>query len=100
MELRTIKKIHVISFALTLGVAYGVLGLFLGILMFLFIGLFSSMMPGFGHEAGLMAIGGGFIFIIIYPILLFAIGFISSAILAIVYNAIVPYTGGFKVEVE
>ncbi len=98
MELKTIKKIQVVPFALTIGVIEAVIGLIAGMLMFLFIGVLSTI-PGF-RPTGAMMLGGGVVFIVTYPVLFFIIGFIGSAILSIVYNIIAPITGGIKVEVE
>ncbi len=98
MELKTIKKIHVVPFALTIGVIEAVIGLIVGILMFLLIGLLSTI-PGF-NQTGSMMLGGGIVLLVTYPILFFIIGFIGGAIISVVYNLIAPVTGGIKVEVE
>jgi membrane-anchored glycerophosphoryl diester phosphodiesterase (GDPDase) len=98
MALRTLKKIHVMPFALIFGVIEAVLGLIIGIITFLLIGLLSTI-PGF-HPTGPMMLGGGIVLVIVYPVMFFIIGFIVGAILSVVYNLIAPATGGIKVEVE
>ncbi len=95
MELKTIKKIHVVPFALTMGVIEAVIGFIFGIIMFLFIG-FLRTIPGFRPTVPM--IGG--VLLIIYPVVFFVIGFFIGAILSVVYNLIAPATGGIKVEVQ
>lgn len=102
MEQKTIKKIEVAPFAMTIGLIDAVLGLIIGIIAALFIGAFMSVMP-FAGPYRMMAAGGGLVAvgaIIAYPIAFFIIGFISSAIMAILYNIVAPSVGGIKVEVE
>lgn len=98
MEIKTIKRIDIMKFALNIGLISGVLGLVAGILVALFISAMRSLVP-FAELSALMAIGG-FVAIVAYPVMYFIYGFIGSAIAAILYNFIAPHVGGIKIEVE
>ncbi|MCZ7393194.1 MAG: hypothetical protein ABOK23_09925 [Candidatus Methanoperedens sp.] len=100
MEQKTIKKIEVIPFALTIGLIEAVLGLIVGIIEALFIGAMMSLAPYYAGPSAMMARGIGVLAIVAYPVAFFILGFIGSAIIAIIYNFIVPHVGGIKVEVE
>ncbi len=95
MELKTIKTILVLPFALTVGAMFAVLGFVASI------PLFSLMtVPDTSVAAGLGALGWVIPIMVIYPTILFAISFIASGIMAVVCNFIAPHAGGIKLEVE
>lgn len=95
MELKTIKKIHVLPFAQAVGTVFSVLGFVATIPMFLFMAV-----PNTSSAARLEAVGGIILIMFIYPAMLFVISFIASGIMAVVYNFIAPHVGGIKLEVE
>ncbi|VVB96110.1 Uncharacterised protein [uncultured archaeon] len=95
MELKTIKKIHVLPFAQVVGAVFAVLGFVATIPLF-----FLMAVPDTSPAGRLGAVGGIILTMIIYPAMLFVISFISSGIMAIVYNFIAPHVGGIKLEVE
>ena len=100
MEQKTIKKIEVIPFALIIGLVDGVFGLIVGIIIALYIGATTSLVPYYAGPSAMMARGVGVVAIVAYPVAFFLLGFISSAIMAIIYNFVAPHVGGIKVEVE
>lgn len=105
MELKKIKRVQVVSFALTIGAIYALFGFIVGIL---FAVLGGSILAGLLGMAGgsipARALGGlgalSVLAIIIFPIIYFILGFIGSAIAAILYNVVAPRVGGIQVELE
>ncbi len=95
MELKTIKKIHVLPFAQAVGAVFAVLGFVAIIPLILFMAV-----PDTSPAARLGALGGIILTMLIYPAMLFVISFITSGIMAVVYNFIAPHVGGIKLEVE
>jgi len=97
-DIKEIKSIPVVSFALIVALVLAILMLIIGILTVIFgISMF-SMMQGvsFMHFGAISAL----YMIIIMPIIMFIIGFIVSAVAAIIYNVLAPRIGGIKLELE
>ena len=86
-----LKKIGVGSAAKVGGIIAAVMGLIIGI----FVALFSMMIPGSGSELPFFS---GFAAIIVLPIIYGIIGFIAYAIIAALYNFVVKFTGGVILE--
>lgn len=97
-DIKEIKSIPVVSFALIVALVLAVLMFIIGIFMSLLgISMF-SMMQG----SGFMRFGAAYAIymIVIMPIITFIIGFIVSAVAAIIYNVLAPRIGGIKLELE
>ena len=83
-------------------VAYGILGLVLGICMALFSTLAASLgsvgtgLPG----AKLFGLGMGLGAVIVFPIAYALIGGICAAIAALIYNLAAGWVGGLEVDVS
>ncbi len=91
-SIRSITRIEPGQFALIMGVTYVLLGIILGVMMF----LFTSMIP-MPTPFGSAARGVGAIF---SPIIYGVLGYVSGFIGAIVYNLVAGTVGGIKVTVS
>jgi hypothetical protein len=92
-----LKKVGVLSVAKMFGAIYAVLGFILGFFMFLLMGVIGGASLG---QGGGMIIGTGIFMWIIYTVMLAVCGFVSSAIMAYLYNYLVPKIGGVEVEIK
>lgn len=96
----TITKLGVGSFAKVIGVAYALIGLVAGLLATIAVsaGAISSDTT-FIQNLGisLWAFGWG---VIIYPLVLFVIGWVEGAILAVILNFVFKESNGLQIETE
>ena len=92
-----LKKLGVLSCAITNGILGAVIGLVAGIFFAFFFGVMAAFSAAISGSGGFAA-GFGVLSIIILPIIYGAMCFIGGAILALLYNAIAKYTGGIEVE--
>jgi hypothetical protein len=86
-----IKRIDPFSFAKIFAVIYAVIGLLAGC-------IFALVGRSFGG-GGMMA-SFGMAAIIIMPVLYGALGFIFTALMAVIYNVVAGWVGGVKLDVE
>jgi hypothetical protein len=98
-----IRRVGILSLALMLGLLYTALGLILG-LIFACITLFGVASFAASMEE-LAGIGGGGVLVaglyaICFPILYGVIGFISGAVIGLLYNLIAGIAGGIKIELR
>jgi hypothetical protein len=91
-----VKSVGVMSVAKIMGLIYGCLGLIFAPI-FLIIGLMGSAL---GQEKTPFAGIFGVVFAIFMPLLYGAMGFISGAIGALLYNLFAKWAGGFELELE
>jgi hypothetical protein len=91
-NIRSITRIEPGQFALIMGVTYVLIGIIIGVLMY----LFTSMIP-MPAPFGSAARGIGVIFI---PIVYGIIGYICGFIGAMIYNLVAGTVGGIKVTVS
>ncbi|HEY0074556.1 MAG TPA: hypothetical protein VGB77_10670 [Abditibacteriaceae bacterium] len=101
----TIKKLDVLSVALTQAAIGAVFGIFIGAFYGLFLGSMMAMMTsGMSGAGGSPSAGGGvagfLIGIIVFPIMYGILGFIGGALAAFVYNLVSNAFGGIKMDVE
>ena len=104
MTTMTIKKIDAIQCGKVMAVLTALTYLIAGILMTLFLGLFSAMLyaiPGMNASA-LVAGGviGGLIMTVVMVIFGLIFGFISGIICAWIYNVVAGMVGGIKLDLE
>ncbi|MCK4550686.1 MAG: hypothetical protein KAT91_01915 [Candidatus Aenigmarchaeota archaeon] len=88
MTQREITKVDIVSTAKVFAAMYGTIGFVAG----LFIALLGAGTP--------ILSGIGFLAVILLPIVYGFMGLISGIIMAILYNFVVKYTDGIKVEVN
>ncbi len=96
-----LKRIGVLSFALTWAIVLALFGVIIGIISFIFgTSAFSAMGGMWMHTGNNMMTGSvlGAFMIVIMPILLFIEGFIIGAITGWLYNLVAKWTGGIKLE--
>lgn len=91
-SIRSITRIEPGQFALIMGVTYVLLGIIIGLLMYLFTSMIPMPAP-FGNTAR----GIGVIFI---PIIYGVFGYICGFIGAVIYNLVAGTVGGIKVTVS
>lgn len=96
----TVTKIGVGSFAKTVGVAYGLIGLVAGVIATVAVsaGAITSDTT-FVHSLGvsLWAFGWG---VLIYPFVAFVVGWVEGAILAVLLNFVFKESKGLELELD
>jgi hypothetical protein len=91
-----VKSVGVLSVAKILGMIYGCLGLIFAP-FFLLVGVMGSAMGQANSPlAGVFGVG----FAILMPVLYGAMGFVSGAIGALLYNLFARWVGGFELELQ
>lgn len=95
-----IKRIDVLSAAKLAGIIAAAFGLLAGVIFFLFGSMFGALLGAAGGHGGGTAMFGGFMGIILLPILYGIFGFIGGLIQAFVYNLAAGFVGGIRVETE
>jgi len=100
-DMREIKSIPVVPFALMIGVISAVIGFLYALIFILPFSLLIGSMPvqGMSYMMGFGA-GFGILMLIAIPIGAFIAGFIAYAIIALIYNLLAPRIGGIKLELE
>jgi len=91
-----LKSVGVISVAKLMGLLYGCLGLIFAPI-FLLIGLVGSFA---GADKTPLAGVFGVVLAILMPLIYAAMGFVSGAVGALLYNALAKWVGGFELELE
>lgn len=91
-----IKRIDILSAAKITGIIAAAIGLLMGIFVFLFGGVLGSLMG----DSGGFAMAGGFMAVILLPLMYGVFGFIGGAIQAFVYNLAAGFIGGIRFETE
>lgn len=92
-----IKRIDVLSVAKITGIIAAAFGLIAGIITFLFGSLLGGLV---GEGAGGLGMFGGFMAVILLPIMYGIFGFIGGAIQAFIYNLAAGMIGGIRIETE
>ena len=99
-----LKRVGVMTMALTSGAIYAVFGLIFGFLFTIFGLLFSGLASMAGNDSG----GAGAMFgaffgvgaVVILPIFYGVLGFLGGALMAALYNLIAQLTGGIEMTLE
>ncbi|MCK9152002.1 hypothetical protein [Methanobacterium alcaliphilum] len=100
-EIKEIKSIPVVQFALVVGGITGILGLIWSFLITLFGVSLLTFVPS--QQLSTVIAGGifGAIFIILFvTISSFIMGFVTYALIAIIYNFLASKIGGVRIELE
>ena len=99
---RKLTRIGVMSAGTTLAALYAILGVVYALVYVLIIAVFGAFFGASGGSAsGLAAMGIGAVFLLVaFPIIFAIMGFIGGALIALVYNFVVKYTGGIAFEVS
>jgi hypothetical protein len=93
-----ITKIGILSAAKIQGTILGLFGLCAGIIMTIISLIASTLMNSMGNNTAGLGIGIGIAIII--PIIYGAIGFISGAVGAFIYNLAAKWVGGLEIDLE
>ena len=100
-DIKEIKSVPVVPFALITGAVLAVITLIMGIIMTIFTASILAMVPADAiSAAGFSGAFSAVFFIIVWPIMSFIGGFIMYAIIALIYNLLAPKIGGIKLELE
>jgi hypothetical protein len=100
METRSIVRLKRVG-VMSAGMASGALGAACGLLAGVFVSFMTLVILSSGPQAnapGLSTIGGGFVGIILGPIVYGLVGFVGGVINAIIYNILAGMTGGLQME--
>lgn len=100
-EIKEIKSVPVVPFALIIGAIIAVLTFIWTILIAIF-GISSLALIPAQNMSSILGAGllGAIILIVVGTIAAFIVGFIMYAIVAIIYNILAPRIGGIKLELE
>jgi len=94
--MHVVKSVGVMSVAKIMGLIYGCMGLIFAP-FFLLMGLLGSLV---GEQKSPFAGVFGVVIAILMPLMYGAMGFVTGAIGALLYNLFAKWVGGFEVEVE
>lgn len=95
-----IKRIAPIQLGKMLAAIYGLFSLVF-IPFFLLSAVFASFAPSAPGASAMPAmLGMGIGFMLVFPFLYAAMGFVSGAIGALIYNLVAKWLGGIEIEVE
>lgn len=95
--MKEIKKIDTLS----TGKVFGILYAFIGLIFGLFITFFSLIGLAISPDSsGLIAILFGVGAILLLPLFYGVLGFITGLISALLYNIVVKFVGGIKIEIS
>ena len=111
-DVKEIKSLPVVAFSLIIAVISLILTFIAGIIWFIIgyqalyslsttiIALNNNTTAVVNSVAGSITAMGALYLIIIWPIMAFIMTFIGAAIVALLYNVLVPRIGGIKLEIE
>lgn len=98
-----IRRVGVLSVAKITGIIAAVVGLFIGVLVFL-AGSVAGGAAAMGDDASAQGLamfaGMGALAIVLMPIIYGVMGFIGGAIQAFVYNIAARFVGGIRIDTE
>jgi hypothetical protein len=94
-----IRRVNPMSVAKIAGLLYAIIGLVIGALMSLFFMAVGSAMPeeASSHVMGAMFGAGA---IVVMPVFYGVLGFVGTAIAALIYNALAGMIGGIEIEID
>ena len=96
-QLKEITYVPVVQVAKVLGAIFAVIYFIIGIFVGLSVGASTASIPGISGVSGVFA---AILIIILMPIFGFIAGFVEAAVVALIYNWIVPRIGGIQVQVR
>jgi hypothetical protein len=96
-QLKELTYIPVVQAAKVVGVIAAIIFFIYGLFVGLGVGASISLVPGVSGFSGVFA---AIAIIILMPIFGFIVGFVGTAIEALIYNWIVPRIGGIQVRVK
>jgi hypothetical protein len=94
-----IRRVHPLSIAKIAGLLYALMGLIVGVFFSLFFMAFGQQMQSETHMPFLGALMGAGA-VITMPIFYGVLGFVTSAIAAMIYNLLAGAVGGIEIEVD
>ncbi|HLJ87288.1 MAG TPA: DUF3566 domain-containing protein [Candidatus Angelobacter sp.] len=100
MSMRKIKKVGILSVALTFAAIYACISLLVIPLVWLGIALTMGELGQKNLPLQGMTTAGAFIATLFIPVVYAILGFIGGAIIGFVYNLVSKMTGGIEIELE
>lgn len=101
MQKLTVRKVGVTSLGKLVGVWQAIIGLVVGVFgtVVTTVNLFEENSYGLLARIG-VAFLVALVWLVVYPLVAFAIGWIQGVILGIIFNVVVSGSGGLSLEVE
>jgi hypothetical protein len=98
-DIKEITSVRIVPFTLMSSSVSAVLGLLYAIILLIVFGLVALFVPEVGQVAGLLA-SLGVALIIALPVATFFFSVLSSFVMALIYNLLVPRIGGIKLGMD
>lgn len=98
-DIKEITSVRIVPFTLMSSSVSAVLGLLYAIILLIIFGIVGLVVPGVGQYASLLA-SLGVALIIALPVATFFFSILSSFVMALVYNLLVPRIGGIKLGMD
>ena len=95
-----IKRIGPISCARIFGTLYAIIGFFIGALFSLLALIGSSASQTTIGNRGVVTAAVGVASVIVFPLIYGAIGFVSTLVVAWLYNLLAAFVGGIRIDVQ
>lgn len=99
VDIKEIKSVRIVPFTLMSSALSAVLGLIYAIILIFIIGIVGAFIPGISTALGLIATFS-VAMIIIFPVGAFLFSILSSFLMALIYNLLVPRIGGIKLGMD
>jgi hypothetical protein len=98
-DIKEVTSVRIVPFTLMSSSISAVLGLLYAIIILIVFGIVGLLVPGVSQYAGLLA-SLGVALIIALPVVTFFFSILSSFVMALIYNLLVPRLGGIKLGME
>lgn len=98
-DIKEITSVRIVPFTLMSSSVSAVLGLLYAIILLIIFGIVGLVVPGVGQYASLLA-SLGVALIIALPVATFFFSILSSFVMALIYNLLVPRIGGIKLGMD
>ena len=95
-----LKKINVLSLAKLQAVLMAVFGLIMALLSGIFLTAFGGKLTEYYSGMGMEVPLFGWMQVITTPLIYAIVGFISGAVIALLYNLVAKWIGGIKLELK
>jgi hypothetical protein len=97
--MKEIKKINVLSVSKILGLSFAIMGFIIGIAVGFVMFVIGSAFDAFNGFTTLIAPGLGIVGFIIIPMIYGLVGFIIGGLSTLIYNILASWIGGIEIEV-
>jgi hypothetical protein len=95
-----VRRINPLSVAKIAGLLYAIIGLIVGAFMSLIFGAMGSLGAAQSDMPPMMGMLVGAGSIVMMPILYGVLGFVTTALSAVIYNVLAGFVGGIEIDVD